>query len=214
MSKQSQLSSGTGTTAVASTPLFVLPLNALKRGELAVAGGKGANLGELVRAGFPVPTGFVVTTVAYDHFVAYNGLDETIRQTLHRQQENGAPIRNAFECAPIPAEIEQDILTAYQQLGQGSVAVRSSATAEDLPEAAFAGQQDTYLNVIGGRPVLEAVRRCWVSLWSDRAIAYRARQEINQSGVKLAIVVQHLIPAEVAGVLFTANPITGHETRS
>lgn len=189
------------------TPL-VAPLQRFSHSDLASAGGKGANLGELVRAGFPVPAGFVVTTAAYDRFVAHNRLNETIAQAL-REGQGGALIRDAFEHASIPAEVEQAILAAYAQLGQGAVAVRSSATAEDLPEAAFAGQHDTFLNIIGAQAVLEAVRRCWASLWNDRAIAYRERRRVDHRTVKLAIIVQRMVAAEAAGVLFTANPVTG-----
>jgi rifampicin phosphotransferase len=189
--------------------MLILPLNALGRGDLVLAGGKGANLGELVRAGFPAPAGFVVTTVAYDYFVAHSSIDKTISQALSDKRENGAAIREAFERAPIPSELEHAVKAAYQQLGQGPVAVRSSATAEDLPRAAFAGQQDSYLNVIGPESVLSAVRRCFASLWTDRATAYRERQRIDAQNVKLAVVVQRLIRSEVAGVLFTANPVTG-----
>jgi rifampicin phosphotransferase len=191
-----------------ATPL-VMPLQDVGRSGLAVVGGKGANLGELVRAGFPVPPGFVVTTAAYDRFVMLNGLGETITRTLHEAHGTGAAIRAAFEGAPIPAEIEQVILAAYQQLGRGPVAVRSSATAEDLPGAAFAGQQDTYLNIVGGNAVLGAIRHCWASLWSDRAIAYRERLGLDQQTVKIAVVVQRILAAEAAGVLFTANTVTG-----
>jgi hypothetical protein len=191
-----------------SQPL-VLPLDELARSDLAVAGGKGANLGELIRAGFPVPPGFVVTTASYDRFVAHNHLDETIAQVLHEEPASGATIRGAFEAAPIPPEVERDVVAAYAQFVRGPVAVRSSATAEDLPGAAFAGQQDTYLNIVGTEALLDAVRRCWASLWTDRAIAYRKRQEADQQTVKLAVVVQRMIPAEAAGVMFTANPITG-----
>lgn len=188
---------------------LVLPLDVIRRRDLALAGGKGANLGELTGAGYPVPGGFVVTTVAYDKFVEHSNLDKIISQVLLDQRENGAAIQEAFERAPIPSELEHAIKAAYQLLGQGPVAVRSSATAEDLPEAAFAGQQDTYLNVIGPEDVLSAVRHCFASLWTDRAIAYRKRQGIDQQSVKLAVVVQHMIPSEAAGVMFTANPVTG-----
>jgi hypothetical protein len=128
---------------------FVLPLAALDRSALAVAGSKGANLGALIGAGFPVPLGFVITTAAYDRFVAQNALADAIVRALADQPGVGASIRAAFERAPIPPEIARAILAAYEQLGSGPVAVRSSATAEDLPEAAFAGQQDTFLNVVG-----------------------------------------------------------------
>ncbi len=199
----------TADMTVSGAPPLVVPLQELGRGDLAVAGGKGANLGELIRAGFSVPAGFVVTTAAYDRFVAHNRLDETIARALGEGQGSGAIIRDAFERTPLPVEVEQAILAAYHQLGQGAVAVRSSATAEDLPEAAFAGQQDTFLNVVGTEALLEAVRRCWASLWSDRAIAYRQRLGPGQATVKLAVVVQRMVAAEAAGVLFTANPVSG-----
>ena len=109
----------------------------------------------------------------------------------------------------IPGQITEQVLAAYRHLDDVPVAVRSSATAEDLPGAAFAGQQETFLNVIGEKALLEAVRACWMSLWSERAILYRARQKIDQTTVKLAVVVQKMIPADVAGVMFTANPISG-----
>ncbi|MDP8929648.1 MAG: PEP-utilizing enzyme [Actinomycetota bacterium] len=195
------------TTASADALPVVFPLDALERGDLDLAGGKGANLGELVRAGLPIPAGFVVTTPAYELFVAHNRLGETIAWGLY--EGGGAAIRAAFEAAPIPPQIEQEVLAAYQQLGREPLAVRSSATAEDLPEAAFAGQQDTFLNIVGVDALLDAVRRCWASLWTDRAIAYRARLGLDRATVKLAVVVQRLVAAEAAGVLFTANPVTG-----
>jgi pyruvate,water dikinase len=189
---------------------FTIPAERLDGDDLAQAGGKGANLGELLRAGFPVPDSFVVNTAAYDSFVAHNRLHETIARSLREETGNGAAIRDAFQEAQIPYEVEQEILEMYRdRLGAGAVAVRSSATAEDLPGAAFAGQQDTYLNVVGEEALLDAVRRCWASLWTDRAISYRGRQGIDQRTVRLAVVVQKMVEAEVAGVLFTANPVTG-----
>jgi len=195
------------TAARAGSQPLVLPLPQLGRDDLGVAGGKGANLGELVRAGLPVPGGFVVTTAAYDRFVAHSGLDQTIARAL--QTGDGATIRAAFTAAPIPPEVEAEVLVAYERLGHGPVAVRSSATAEDLPDAAFAGQQDTLLNVVGVAALLDAVRACWASLWTDRAVAYRARLGLEQATVKLAVVVQRLVDAQAAGVLFTANPVSG-----
>ncbi|RPI53484.1 MAG: phosphoenolpyruvate synthase, partial [Chloroflexi bacterium] len=188
---------------------LVAPLESFSQGDVDRAGGKAANLGELIRARIPVPPGFAVTTAAYDRFVADNDLGETIARALHEARGTGATIRAAFEGASIPRDVEAEILAAYERLERGPVAVRSSATAEDLPEAAFAGQQDTYLNVAGPEGVLEAVRRCWASLWTDRAIAYRAQQEVDQESVKLAVVVQRMVAAEAAGVMFTANPVTG-----
>ncbi len=186
---------------------LILPIERTRRTDLYLFGGKAANLGELVRAGFPVPPGFVINTSAYDRFIAQNGLGETMARL--NPGSGGTDIRAAFTSASIPLEVEQQILSAYRQLGQGAVAVRSSATAEDLPEAAFAGQQDTYLNITGTESLLDAVRRCWASLWTDRAIVYRERQGIDQGTVKLAVVVQRMVAADFAGVMFTANPVTG-----
>nr|WP_319717389.1 PEP/pyruvate-binding domain-containing protein [Nonomuraea angiospora] len=170
---------------------LVAPLDSFGRGDLAMAGGKGANLGELVRNGFPVPGGFVVTTHAYDVIAQGHGT------------------RAYFEQVELPDELREAVAGAYAALGGGPVAVRSSATAEDLPGAAFAGQQDTYLNVVGEQAVLDAVRRCWGSLWTDRAVAYRARLGIDDSEVRIAVVVQSMVEADLAGVMFTANPVTG-----
>jgi pyruvate,water dikinase len=154
--------------------IFIAPLEQLGREDLDWAGGKGANLGELVRAEFPVPKGFVVTTDAYDYMLEKTSLGRKIAAALEEGLTAGAAIREAFLAADVPPEIEQEIAEVYGDL-LGAVAVRSSATAEDLPGAAFAGQQDTYLNVVGEEAVIDAVRRCWSSLWTDRAIAYRRK---------------------------------------
>lgn len=188
---------------------LVLALPEVGRSDVALAGGKGANLGELVRAGFPVPPGFVVTTAAYDLFLTENGLESTISQALTAEPVDAAAIRGAFERGSVSRQLEEAILLAYDRLGKGPVAVRSSATAEDLPGAAFAGQQDTFLNVVRGADLIDAVRRCWASLWTDRAVAYRERRGIEQRGARLAVVVQRMVPADAAGVLFTANPVSG-----
>lgn len=172
-------------------PALVAPLRSFGRDDLERAGGKGANLGELIRIGMPVPDGFVVTTDAYAAVDA------------------PAPDRASYEHAELAAPLARAIADAYAALGGGPVAVRSSATAEDLPGAAFAGQQDTYLNVIGERALLDAVRRCWGSLWTERAVAYRARLGIDPGDVRIAVVVQRMIDPDAAGVLFTADPVTG-----
>src|SRR5688500_5250291 len=188
-------------------PPLVVPIAALGREDLALAGGKGANLGELLRGGFPVPDAVVISSAAYTGVVESAGLAATIHAGL--RAGDAAGIRNAFEAVTIPDRLRAEILEAYALLGGGPVAVRSSATAEDLPGAAFAGQQDTYLNVVGEAALLEAVRRCWGSLWTERAIAYRDRRDVDQAGVRIAVVVQRMVPAEHAGVVFTANPVTG-----
>jgi phosphohistidine swiveling domain-containing protein len=200
----------------ANFPL-VVSLTYFDRASLALAGGKGTNLGELIKAGFDVPPGFVITTAAYDLLLQTDGLQAKIQEMLASLQignpvsitEISEQIRDAIQHASIPDLITDEALKAYRQLDGGAVAVRSSATAEDLPEAAFAGQQETFLNVIGEQALLDAVRACWASLWSERAILYRAHQNVDQASVKLAVVVQEMIHADVAGVMFTANPVSG-----
>ena len=182
-------------------------------------GGKGMSLAKLTRAGLPVPGGFHVTTAAYRQFVAANDLQAKIIAAL-RIADAAVPasletasrsIYELFEHAHIPADVSDAIVDAYQALEDhhAVVAVRSSATAEDLPEASFAGQQETFLNIHGIDEVLHAVKDCWASLWTARAIAYRMQNRIDQNMVALAVVVQKLVFADAAGILFTANPITG-----
>ena len=176
-----------------TTTSVVAPLRAFGRADVATVGGKGANLGELVRAGFAVPDGFVVSTQAY-------------RDALSSAGVEAGP--GVLEAIAVPADLVAAIAEAYEGLGGGPVAVRSSATAEDLPGAAFAGQQETFLNVVGLPAVVDAVRGCWASLWGERAVAYRARLD-EPVDLAIAVVVQRMVDAELAGVLFTANPVTG-----
>jgi phosphoenolpyruvate synthase/pyruvate phosphate dikinase len=197
---------------------YVLPL-ADPGATLETVGGKGASLARLVAAGLPVPDGFHVTTAAYRQFVATNALQPRIRAALESVdpaqpatlEVASQAIRESFAQGGIPSAVAGAVAQAYMGLtGQSPVvAVRSSATAEDLPDASFAGQQETYLNIEGVGAVLDAVKRCWASLWTARAIGYRARQGIGPDGLSLAVVVQLLVPAEAAGILFTANPVTG-----
>ncbi|MEZ4682238.1 MAG: PEP/pyruvate-binding domain-containing protein [Caldilineaceae bacterium] len=189
---------------------------------LAMVGGKGMNLTKLARAGFSVPGGFLVTTAAYTAFVAANRLVTTIETALTDTdlqdpaalERASTQIRQAFVAGEIPVALRTDIAQAYQALDCPPVAVRSSATAEDLPDMSFAGQQDTYLNIVGEAALLDAVKECWGSLWTARAIGYRQRNRIAHSDVALSVVVQAMVQSEVSGVLFTANPLTGnrHET--
>jgi len=199
---------------------YTIPFSQLNRADIARAGGKGANLGEMTAAGFPVPSGFVLTTAAYDAFVQANGLQVQIvelAQTVAGDDPGSAhaaaeKIRALFAQGAMGEELAAEITDAYGQLTQTSgvaVAVRSSATAEDLPTASFAGQQDTFLNIQNAEALLAAVKKCWASLWTARAIAYRLRQGIDPATVSLAVVVQTLIPAEASGILFTANPVSG-----
>ena len=186
---------------------LVASISTVRREDLDLAGGKGANLGELIGAGFPVPDGFLVSTAAYASAVEQARLEPVIAKAL--TGDDGAIIRDAFWRAAVPDAVAAAIAEAYTDLGGGPVAVRSSATAEDLAGAAFAGQQDSYLNVVGRAAVLDAVRRCWASLWTDRAIAYRRHHQIGGSDLRIAVVVQRMVDADVAGVMFTANPVTG-----
>ncbi|MEV6227389.1 PEP/pyruvate-binding domain-containing protein [Saccharopolyspora shandongensis] len=195
----------------------VVPLDAADA-DLALVGGKGASLARLAGAGLPVPPGFDVTTVAYRDFAATAGLQERILAAVaevdpdrpETAQAASEKIQQWFAESPVPEEIAEAIRAAYAGMGEDvPVAVRSSATAEDLPEMSFAGQQDTYLNIRGETAVLDAVRRCWASLWTARAIDYRLRNGVAADEVALAVVVQELVPAEAAGVLFTRDPVTG-----
>jgi pyruvate,water dikinase len=202
---------------------YVLDL-AAPRTTLEAVGGKGASLARLVAAGLPVPDGYHVTTAAYRRFVDENDLQPSILAALElvdisqptTLEAASATIRALFAGAHTSPDVAGAIVLAYRQLGRRNpvVAVRSSATAEDLPDASFAGQQETFLNIQGAEQVLEAVKRCWASLWTARAIGYRARQGIDHSAVSLAVVVQALVPAEAAGVLFTANPLTGRRDQA
>ena len=194
----------------------------LGRGDVGVAGGKGANLGELTTAGLPVPPGFVLTTAAYRAFVAETGIGEKVLGLASVPPDAGpqeyeaasARIRELFEAAAVPAAMARELLGAAADLGDGPLAVRSSATAEDLADASFAGQQDTYLDVQGEDRVLTAVRDCWASLWTARAMAYRARHGIAPSDVALAVVVERMVDADAAGVMFTANPTNGRRNET
>ena len=197
-------------------PPLILPLDS-EEASLALVGGKGANLAHLVRAGFAVPGGFLITTQAYRNFVEENKLAEWVLATAPHEpvgntrilDQAASEIRERFSTGVFPDFLEQAIREAYTVLGSPPVAVRSSATAEDLPEMSFAGQQDTYLNIIGQDALIDAVINCWSSLWTARAMGYRIRNGLTHEELALAVVVQEMVPSEVAGVLFTANPLTG-----
>jgi rifampicin phosphotransferase len=200
--------------------IFIKQFDEIGRDDIDEAGGKGANLGELTRAGLPVPSGFVVVTEAYRAYVTEHQLAERIATLAVPTDDPGgyddasAQIRALFT-NKVSDSLRAEIAEAYTALGEDApVAVRSSATAEDLPEASFAGQQDTYLNVRGLEDLLVAVGDCWASLWTARAMAYRARQGIDPASVSLAVVVQQMVDAEAAGVMFTANPSNGRRNET
>ncbi|HZE38225.1 MAG TPA: PEP/pyruvate-binding domain-containing protein [Stackebrandtia sp.] len=199
-----------------SSQELCLPLDSAEA-VLETVGGKGASLAVMARAGLPVPQGFHLTTAAYRSFVDAGGAAEAIAEIVAdvdatdpaALREASARIQPLFTDGELPGDIARAIAAAYAPMDGAAVAVRSSATAEDLPEASFAGQMDSFLNVSGTEAVIEAVRRCWASLWTDRAIEYRARHAIGSADVTLAVVVQRLVAAESSGVMFTANPVTG-----
>ncbi|MCL2032915.1 MAG: phosphoenolpyruvate synthase [Methanomassiliicoccaceae archaeon] len=199
----------------------IVDINELRVDDLPYVGGKGANLGELTSAGFPVPGAFVLTTVAYDHFLERSGISKDIEKELKgidRSSDQSLTdaskrIRALFETCGIPDDLKKEIASSYRLIvpkGEiGFVAVRSSATAEDLPDASFAGQQETYLNVESEDSLFDKIRKCWSSLFTARAIAYREKQGFVHSAVKIAVVIQKMVNSEVSGIMFTVDPHSG-----
>jgi pyruvate,water dikinase len=181
------------------------------------AGGKGLHLAQMVSHGFPVPDGFIISTSAYQQFIAANHLSKLIDDTISHLQDDtpvaleaaSSKIRTGFSQGKVPEDLSQQVLLAFRTLAANSVAVRSSATAEDLPDLSFAGQQDTFLNVNSEAQLLTRVVDCWSSLWTARAIGYRFKQGVSQQNISLAVVVQKMVQSEASGVLFTANPLNG-----
>ncbi len=204
-----------------STTRSVVWFSEVGKEDPGLVGGKGANLGELTRAGIPVPPGFVVTADTYFRFLRINGLEPLIQKDLfgldvhdsRALNDRADRIRARFLSAPMPGHIADEIREAYRELGEGPVAVRSSATAEDLPEASFAGQQSTYLNVVGGDNVVRAVQACWASLFEGRAIFYREEAGYDHLKVGLAVPVQRMVQSEKSGVMFTVEPVTSDDTK-
>jgi rifampicin phosphotransferase len=196
---------------------YITLLENIQQYDRITVGGKAANLGKLINAGLPVPPGFLVLTSAYERFVVQNSLQpeiERLAQTISLTDPSAAEqaaiaIRDLFEQAILPGEVSEAVLSAYQQLGGTAVAVRSSATAEDLPGASFAGMQETFLNVLSPEDLLNALCRCWSSLWTARALIYRARQHIPSQTLRMAVIVQQMVAATASGVLITCNPVTG-----
>ena len=201
---------------------YVLSFGEIDRTQVAVVGGKGANLGELSRVdGVAVPDGFCVTTEAFARTVAGASWIEDRLDELSRLQPDdrsairlrSAEIRHAIEALAVPEAVAAEILAAHARLGvEGAYAVRSSATAEDLPTASFAGQQDTALNVVGPAAILGEVSRCWSSLFTERAVAYRLRNGFDHKMVRMAVVVQRMVFPRASGILVTADPVTSDRT--
>jgi rifampicin phosphotransferase len=193
---------------------FTVPLDAVRLKDLPRVGGKAAHLGELLAAGLPVPSGFVVTTDACQRFIES---DPRIADWLGKLERCGPrdpaalraaaeAVRHQLETIPMPGDVADAITAALTLQPNGARAVRSSATVEDLPEASFAGQHDSFLNVRGGEPILAAVKHCWLSLFSERAISYRLRKGVAPGRAQMAVIVQQLVAADAAGVMFTADP--------
>lgn len=198
---------------------LIVTFTDIRHDDLARVGGKGLNLGKLCQAGAPVPPGFCVTTHAFDRFVADDPVYEAFLDELEHlragdlsgARDLGGRLREHLGGRRLPIEVADAVERQWRTLGEhGQYAVRSSATAEDLPTASFAGQQDTYLNVHGLSSLHTRVRDCFASLYSDRAILYRAEQRIAHREVALCVVVQTMVHADRSGILFTADPITGH----
>lgn len=197
----------------------VLALKEVDRKRLNEVGGKAANLGEMIQAGLPVPDGFVVTAGAYDRFLKANKLPGKIFPLLRHidvedtkaLQSTAAKIQKMIVAAQWPRDLKSEIEEAYDGVGRGLVAVRSSATAEDLPGASFAGQQVTFLNIAGKPALLNAVKHCFASLFEARAIYYRKQKNFRNESVKLAVPVEKMVESEVAGVMFTADPVSGNQ---
>lgn len=195
--------------------MLIKHLKEVNKNEVATAGGKGASLGEMFNAGMPVPDGFVVTALAYKHFMDSNKLLEGIHERLgvldvedsRTLEAISQEIQRLILAAEMPRHLVDEIKKEYKKVG-GFVAVRSSATAEDLPEASFAGQQSTFLNIRGEEEVVEAVKKCFASLFTARAIYYRTKNNFEHEKVLIAVVVQKMVEAAKAGVMFTANPVT------
>ncbi|MEM2743634.1 MAG: phosphoenolpyruvate synthase [Nitrososphaerota archaeon] len=204
---------------------LILWFEEVRKEDVPLVGGKNANLGEMINAGIPVPPGFAITAYAYKKFITETGIAEKIYEIIKEKvvdpnnpeqyEQASKEIRKLIEATPMPKEIENEIRKAYKQLSKKvgavevSVAVRSSATAEDLPDASFAGQQETYLNVNGESEVLEKVQKCWSSLFTPRAIFYRTQKGFPHEKVLISVAVQKMVNSRSAGVMFTINPVTG-----
>lgn len=202
---------------------YVLHFRDIDKNALSVVGGKGANLGEMVKAGFPVPPGFCITTAAFQALLqGSKEMEAYFRQLAQIDPDELEPIRTIarsiqehIEALPIPAELYQSIIAAWGQLGsKHAYAVRSSATAEDLPTASFAGQQETFLNVVGEQQLIRAILKCWASLFTERAIIYRMKNQFDHRAVQLSVVVQQMVFPKVSGIMFTADPLNGHRGKT
>lgn len=201
--------------------LLTISLSEIDKRDLPLVGGKGANLGEMVKAGFPVPPGFAVTVDSYELFLKENSLDDFIQRSLQGLNTDNPKeldrvaqsIQNKIIRSKVPAEVSSSVIKSFKKLGAKLMAVRSSATAEDLPSASFAGQQATYLNISGEANLIDYIRRCWASLFTARAIFYRKENRIEHTKVKISVIVQKMVQSEVSGVMFTVEPVEGSKDK-
>jgi len=199
----------------------VVWFNEVTKEDVPTVGGKGANLGEMTNANIPVPPGFIVTAAAYFDFLRQTEIIDKIRAMLEpvdvndskKLQQVSAEVRDIISKAPMPAEIAKEVRDAYIKMGRGLVAVRSSATAEDLPEASFAGQQRTFLNIQGDEEVVTAVQECWASLFEARAVFYREQQGFDHFKVGIAVPIQRMVQSDASGVMFTVEPTTSNRKK-
>jgi len=204
---------------------FILWFKDLGKENVSLVGGKCANLGEMTQAGIPVPLGFAITAQTYENFITETGIAEKIYETIEKnvtevnnpQQytEASKKVRQIIESTPIQPKIKKALTEAYNELSRKTgiskpfVAIRSSATAEDLPDASFAGQQETYLNIRGSKELIEKTVKCWSSLFTPRAIFYRSQKGYKHEDVFISVCIQKMIDAKAAGVTFTINPVIG-----
>jgi len=196
---------------------LVLKFSQIDLEDIALVGGKGANLGVLTKNNIPVPDGFCLTTLAFDKFMKsadtdfiYTLLDQ-VGGDVSKVQKVGDKIRKKLAKIKPPKIVIEALNKTIEEFGvDDSYSVRSSATAEDLPDASFAGQQDTFLNVIGIEDLVESVKKCWISLFTDRAILYRNQNGFDHREVKLSVIVQRMVMSQKSGIMFTADPVTGH----
>jgi len=203
-----------GKTKSKYRPDLVVWFKELKKEDIPLVGGKGANLGEMFNL-FPIPNGFCITVNAYKKFMdetkigahIHGLLDKLDTEKTERLDKISTQIRELILKQRFPNDIKKEILNNYKKLKNKTVAVRSSATAEDLPTASFAGQQDTYLNIKGEEKMIKAVQKCWASLFTSRAIYYREKNNFHHRDVLISVVIQEMIDADYAGVMFTVDPV-------
>jgi pyruvate,water dikinase len=207
-----------GTPYIAS---YIASFRDITLNDRPTVGGKGASLGELTRAGINVPPGFVVTTAAFERFIAAIDIDGTIRDVVAALDPSDLStvctvteqVRDQIESSPLPADIRESVTNAYREMVSGDnrapVAVRSSATSEDSADASFAGLQDTYLWIRGAEAVLRSVRSCWASLYTTQSVTYRLRLRLPEQHVAMGVVIQRMVNSLCSGVMFTRSPTTG-----